>query len=84
MNIRTTYRLGGPVGLIYALRLAWLRHRLSQVARFRDRERDLHRQVMHQLDVELKALVDAQQRTHTAAADFWRQIERPTHAQGAQ
>lgn len=64
----------GFVGLAYAIKLAWLRRRMRQVALYRSRERDLHRACMAQLDAEQKTLIDAQQATHQAAAEYWKHL----------
>lgn len=65
---------GGPVGLFYVLRLAWLRWRLVQVSTHLQAEKQLHRECLAQLAQEMTSLVDVEQRLNVAAAQFWKAL----------
>ncbi len=74
-SVRVLFKLfvgGGPVGVYYTLRLAYLRRRLARVSLLLTRERDLHREHLAALNYELNGLVADQQETHRAAAEYWR------------
>lgn len=65
---------GGPVGLVHALRQAWLARRIRRVSMLMDRERQLHREHMALLRAELDALVVAKATATTDAASYWRAL----------
>ncbi|MBX3588829.1 MAG: hypothetical protein KF796_19530 [Ramlibacter sp.] len=68
--------LGGPVGVIYAAKLWWLRRRAAQISLYIHREHELHRASLASLNRELNAVIGAQQSTNVAAAQFWRWCDR--------
>lgn len=71
--LRTLGR-GGPVGLIYAVRIARLERRESRTLDMMVRERHVHRQKMADLRAEHNAALDARQAVTGSAARFWRAI----------
>ncbi len=76
---------GGPVGLIYAVRLAWVRRRLDLVTRMREGEKALHKEHMQELDHQVRALASKQSELHIAAANYWQLCEAaPAPVTGAQ
>jgi hypothetical protein len=63
---------GGPVGVVYALKLAYIKRRMVEVSTCIHRENELHRSNLSALNHELTALIDAHQSTIAAAGQFWR------------
>lgn len=61
----------GPVGLGYALKLAWIDRRMKHNRVCIEREQLMHRANLAALNHELNELVSAQQGTHIAAAQHW-------------
>lgn len=70
------FLLGGPVGIFYIARLAFLRWRMDRVSLYLDRERELHRHHVSALNHELNGLISTQQATNIAAGQFWRWCEK--------
>lgn len=66
--------LGGPVGLLYSLRLARIENRSVRVSELMDRERALHKAMMDNLRAELADTVKSHQAATVRAAAFWRAI----------
>jgi hypothetical protein len=66
-----TFMLGGPVGVWYTLKLAYLKWRLARVSIYIHREKELHREHERALSHELNELIGQQQSTNIAAAQFW-------------
>lgn len=64
------FLLGGPLGLAYVARQAWIARRMKTLRTCMDRERDLHRAHMVQLNDEMNQLISTQQGTNIAAAQF--------------
>lgn len=62
---------GGPVGLIYAMKLARIKRRMADVCLYIHRENELHRENVRTLNHELTELIEAQQSANAAAAQFW-------------
>lgn len=76
---------GGPVGLIYAIRLAWVRRRLDLATLMREGEKELHREHMLALDQQVRALASKQSELHIAAANYWQLCDAaPATPAGAQ
>jgi hypothetical protein len=73
-TIRTAAQ-GGPVGLVYALRLARNQRRIKDVGVFIDREKELHRAHMAQLAQELRDLVAEQDALNASAANYWSALQ---------
>lgn len=65
---------GGPVGLVHALREAWIANRIKAVSTMLDRERELHRENTQQLRAELHKLALRQVQATQRAATFWRAL----------
>lgn len=65
---------GGPVGLVHAMRQAWLARRIRRVSTMMDRERLLHREHMAQLRAELDHLAAAKTAATNDAAQYWRAL----------
>jgi hypothetical protein len=63
---------GGPVGVVYALKLAHLKRRMASVSTYIHRENELHRANVAALNHELTTLIDDHQATSMAAGHFWR------------
>jgi hypothetical protein len=63
---------GGLVGVVYALKLAYLKRRMAEVSTCIHRENELHRANLAALNHELTGLIDAHQATNVAAGHFWR------------
>lgn len=64
------FLLGGPLGLFYVAKQARIAQRLKTLRVYMDRETDLHRQNMVQLNHEMNQLISDQQGTNIAAAQF--------------
>jgi hypothetical protein len=75
------YLVGGPVGVLYALRLALIKHRMATVAEYIVREKELNRTNLAALNHELTQLVTKQQGTSAAAAQFWSWCEKKAGVQ---
>lgn len=75
-RIGNLYLVGGPVGLLYALKLAYIKRRQAQVVLYISREKELNRAHLAALNHELTQLVTEQQRTSVAAAQFWNWCEK--------
>ena len=65
---------GGPVGLVHAVRQAWLARRIRIVSNLMDRERQLHREHMAQLRAELDCLTAASNTAVNDAASHWKAL----------
>lgn len=63
---------GGPVGLLHAIREAWIENQIRSTAQMLNCERDLHRKNMQQLHSELNRLLLRQSNATQRAASFWR------------
>ena len=63
---------GGPVGLVHALREAWIAHRIRQVSANLEQERELHRAHTTLLSLEMKRLLMRQTEVTHRATSFWR------------
>lgn len=66
------FLLGGPVGVFYAVKLAWLRARAARISLYIHREQELHRANLKALNHELNEVISAEQGANIAAAQFWR------------
>ncbi len=64
------FLLGGPLGLAYVAKQAWISRRMKAVRTYMDRERELHRAHMAQLNAQMNQLISDQQGTNIAAAQF--------------
>lgn len=67
--------ISGPVGLVYALRLTYLRRKLQGVEVLMEREKSLHRSHMQALSLERIKLIKLQQSASQAAAAYWRNCD---------
>lgn len=74
MNFFKRLAQGGPVGLVHALREAWVAHQIRHVSMLMERERSLHLEHMAQLRGELNRLVLRQANATQRAAAFWRAL----------
>lgn len=75
------YLVGGPVGVFYTLKLTYIKRRQARLMVYLVRERDLHREHLNVLNHQLTQLVDEQQRTSAAAAQFWNWCEKKAGVQ---
>lgn len=75
-RIGRTFMHYGPLGLFYTARQAWLAHRTRRLQLFIDREKELHRAMVSNLNVEMNMLIGQQQALRVAAAHFFRHCEK--------
>jgi hypothetical protein len=75
------YLVGGPVGVLYALKLALIKRRIATVSEYIIREKELNRANLAALNYELTQLVAKQQGTSAAAAQFWNWCEKKAGVQ---
>lgn len=64
------FMLGGPVGLAYAIRLAWVERQLQQSQAWMDREKANHAAAVRGLRERTNQLVSRQQGLNIAASQF--------------
>lgn len=81
LSVSRIFLLGGPLGLFYVGKQAWIARQMKRVRLYMDRERDLHRQHMAQLNQEMNDLISAQQGINIAAAQFQRYCEKQAGGQ---
>ncbi len=81
LMVSRVFLLGGPLGLFYVGKQAWIARQMKRVRLYMDRERDLHRQHMAQLNQELNDLISDQQGTNIAASQFRRYCEKQAGGQ---
>jgi hypothetical protein len=62
---------GGPVGLAYVLRLAWLRRRIAYATTCLAREKEVHREQVAALNEEINQLIGRQYNANICAGQFW-------------
>jgi hypothetical protein len=72
---------GGPVGVVYTVKLARIKRRMANVSTYIHRENELHRSNLAALNHELSTLIDEHQATNLAARHFWRADAASTGAQ---
>lgn len=70
LAVSRVFLLGGPLGLFYVGKQAWIARRLKRIRLYMDRERARHRQHMALLNQELNDLISDQQGTNIAASQF--------------
>lgn len=75
-HIGRTFMHYGPLGLFYAARQSWLAHRTRRLQICIDREKELHRAMVRNLNVEMNMLIGQQQALRVAAAHFFRYCEK--------
>lgn len=80
-DIGQIFLLGGPLGLFYVARQARIARRLKTLRVYMDREKDLHRQHMAQLNHEMNEAISDQQGTNIAAAQFRTYCEKQARGQ---
>lgn len=71
-RLARVYAHGGPVGIVYAVKLARIKRRMAEVSTYIHRENELHRENIRTLNHELTSLIEAHQATNVAAGHFWR------------
>lgn len=74
MTIFKSLAKGGPVGLVHAVREAWLASRIRHISALMDNERDLHREHMQQLRTEFNRLLLRKAGANQRATSFWREL----------
>ena len=75
------YAVGGPVGVVYAFRLARIKRRMATVSGYIANEKENHRLALAALNYEITQLVARQQSTSQAAAQFWLDCEKKAGVQ---
>lgn len=75
-RIGRTFMHYGPLGLYYTARHAWLARRTSRLQICIDREKELHRAMVRNLNVEMNMLIGQQQALRVAASHFFRHCEK--------
>ncbi len=72
---------GGPVGLAYAMRLAYLRRRITYATTCLQREKEVHRAHTAALNHEINELIGKEQSANICAGQFWDWCQRQDIAQ---
>ena len=71
MTLFKTLCLGGPVAVAHVLRQAHLARRMKRVCLYIEREKELHRAHLKQLNHELLTLSIEQHNAEVQAARYW-------------
>lgn len=66
----------GPLGLYFTAKAVWLEHRVRRLQTCIDREKDLHRSMVRNLNTELNMALGQQHSIRVAAAHLIRHCQR--------